>query len=246
MKPKKNKKENHHYIPQFYLSYWNNHNNKVWAYYKDSSKIPNPNQVHTKKILSIKNLYSIEDSQAIEAWLSGSPESSVGTVLKKISKGEPISNDDEDIIKFFLALLMTRHPRKDRFSKELANMIIESIPKNALAQTLPFQLRYSLIDKLNFHLQLRHIAPELLESWSFITSDTPFVQTIDITTRNRYYYYPLTPYVIAFLFSIEPNQRELVIHDPDNIAAINRNLADSSDNILIANNKEIFNAIFLK
>ncbi len=234
-------KENQHYIPEFYLQYWSgNPNNKVWVYYKDSSKNPNPHGgnpqlVHPKNILKEDFLYSIEENQVIEDWL-GKSESFIGEVFSKLSKNIALSEDDEQTIKAFSSLILSRHPRMKPFSEAF---LLGGHSENPLAQTLPLRYKFSVFDKIKFHLYLEYISKELRPEWSFITSDTPVIIHRDKTTSSVYYTYPLSPYILAYLSPYKPKQKESIIQDIDVILKINKTIADYSDEIIIGNSAQI-------
>lgn len=246
--PTKKMKKNQHYIPQFYLRYWfSKPHKKIWTYYKDPSKNPhpykgNPILISPKSILFEEFLYSIGENQGIEDWLAVGPENLIGEAFSKISKNLYLSEDDEPYIKAFPSLILARHPRMKSSCKHIAEAF-GLHTENPLAQTLKTRFKHSFANKSKFHLQLQHISQELRSSWSFITSDTPVVTNV-VTNVNqtkgyRFYFYPLSPYTIALLLPLKPEQKEIIIQATEIILKINRILAEFSDDILIANSSYI-------
>jgi len=248
-----NEKHNHHYLPKFYLKRWANEKNKVWVYklqVPEENRQPNPVLVHIDHVCSEIDLYSIGTDITIENWANTNIENFCAPVFKRIEKQEPLTIDDVFYSKSFLALTIARHPMME----DSSNLILKSILQkeeviNPLAQTVPLRMKANLIalDKLN--LQILYI-PDEIDAF-FITSDSPFfiIWNIikEIVAGYEYnqptfaqIWFPITPKHLAFITEGDVSEFYKEISDTNRIQNINAELTSCAQDILIANNKNLF------
>jgi len=240
-------------LPKFYLKRWANEKNKVWVYklyVPDGNQEPNPNLVHIDHVCSEIDLYSIGDDITLENWANTNIESYCAHVFKKIVKREQLSNDDVFYTKSFLALTMARHP----VMKEPSITILNAFPKksdskNPLAQTVPLRMKANLIalDKLN--LQILYI-PDEIDAF-YITSDSPFFIIWKLIKESvagyeynqptfAHIWFPITPKHLACITEGDVSECYKEMSDIYRIQNINAQLTNCAQDILIANNKNIF------
>lgn len=248
----KNTYKRNHYLPQFYLKYWANDENKVWIcemHASEENRRPKISLLHIKKVCFEDYLYYI----AIEEWMGKNIETPCALAFDKIVKKEKIGDDDIFYTKSFLALIMARHPLMKVSSEIIFNSIPQEVePINPLAQTIRLRLSYNLMDLDQLMLQILYIPDEI--DASFITSDFPFFIVSGLVKEklgdreiNRptfaYVWFSISPKTLAFLSKVDRSPVYEEITDIARIKNINRELRSCANDILIANNPDIFKDI---
>lgn len=107
-------KKRHHYIPQFYLNGFIDPTNKpyIWVYDKEGDGIIKSTAKDiavTEHYFSFKNMDGAKDSETIENFVSNL-EGIVSNVLKKVLKGDALTNNDRADFGYFVSLMMVRTP----------------------------------------------------------------------------------------------------------------------------------------
>lgn len=114
----------HHYLPEFYLNYFTDVNNKFWVYHRDRKKYVLQTPVNTTVEGYRYTLFKEngEKDNRIEEFLS-QIETDTKPLLEKLNNGEIISDNEKGKLATFIALQKTRVPETEKTYYELSEKL---------------------------------------------------------------------------------------------------------------------------
>jgi len=123
------KKKRHHYIPQFYLESFTDPRNEpyIWVYEKRN---PNVRKAKAVNIAFEKHYYSYtlqsgeKDTETLENALADL-ENRAAPILQKIKNEETLSEQEKEVLSYFIAYSMTRVPNYRKNIEKIGEKIIK-------------------------------------------------------------------------------------------------------------------------
>jgi len=140
-------KKRHHYIPQFYLNGFVDHNNEpyIWVYDKKGNNIIKSTAKDiavTEHYFSFKDISGIKDSDSIENFIA-ELEGIAASILKKIFNNNTLNDNEKMDFAYFVALMMVRVPN---FRENI---------ETAFAETAKIFMQFSASHKGNFEAMVK-------------------------------------------------------------------------------------------
>jgi hypothetical protein len=121
----------HHFLPQFYLSYFTDSKNLLWEFDRET-KIYDQKTPHGSAWGKHYYRYKGKDGEThtdIESGLFNRIETGAKPVIDKIDARKPISEEEMGIVSLFVAFQHTRVPDFEKLSASLSEAMIKSLTK---------------------------------------------------------------------------------------------------------------------
>lgn len=128
----------HHYVPQFYLKGFSMDKNNLWVLNKKSDDNQNIKKITTKAIAFENNFYtykSIDKTKETLEDLFCQMERLASDVIKKISDGHEINQQEKADLSVFISFLWLRTPKSKKRMNDMTTNLHEQISRKSIAMT---------------------------------------------------------------------------------------------------------------